>query len=42
MAGAFVHFRLSRTASEIFEKVIGTGLLGWLLNIVLMLCSGPL
>jgi hypothetical protein len=22
--------------------VIGTGLLGWLLNIVLVLCSGPL
>lgn len=22
--------------------VVGTGLLGWLLNIVLVLCSGPL
>lgn len=26
----------------IFVAVIGTGLLGWLLNIVLILCSGPL
>lgn len=23
-------------------EVIGTGLIGWLLNIVLVLCSGPL
>ncbi|KAI1787362.1 APC amino acid permease [Ganoderma leucocontextum] len=28
--------------SAIFIAVIGTGLLGWLLNIVLILCSGPL
>jgi len=28
--------------SAIFIAVIGTGLMGWLLNIVLMLCSGPL
>lgn len=28
--------------SAIFIAVIGTGLLGWLLNIVLVLCSGPL
>ena len=26
----------------IFVAVIGTGILGWLLNIVLILCSGPL
>lgn len=23
-------------------KVVGTGLIGWLLNIVLVLCSGPM
>ncbi|KAJ3986958.1 APC amino acid permease [Lentinula detonsa] len=28
--------------SAIFIAVIGTGLLGWLLNIVIVLCSGPL
>ncbi|THH15311.1 hypothetical protein EW146_g5131 [Bondarzewia mesenterica] len=28
--------------AAIFISVIGTGVLGWLLNIVLMLCSGPL
>ncbi|KAG8678067.1 hypothetical protein FRC08_018090 [Ceratobasidium sp. 394] len=28
--------------SAIFVAVIGTGLLGWLLNIVLVLCSGPI
>ncbi|THG98846.1 hypothetical protein EW026_g3409 [Hermanssonia centrifuga] len=28
--------------SAIFIAVIGTGLLGWLLNIVMVLCSGPL
>lgn len=28
--------------SAIFIAVIGTGLLGWILNIVLILCSGPL
>ncbi|KAI0270633.1 APC amino acid permease [Gloeopeniophorella convolvens] len=28
--------------AAIFIAVIGTGLLGWLLNIVLILCSGPL
>ncbi|TFK48319.1 APC amino acid permease [Heliocybe sulcata] len=28
--------------AAIFIAVIGTGLLGWLLNIVLVLCSGPL
>ncbi|KAH7910556.1 APC amino acid permease [Hygrophoropsis aurantiaca] len=28
--------------TAIFIAVIGTGLLGWLLNIVLILCSGPL
>ncbi|RPD63325.1 APC amino acid permease [Lentinus tigrinus ALCF2SS1-6] len=28
--------------SAIFIAVIGTGVLGWLLNIVLVLCSGPL
>ncbi|KAF8797589.1 hypothetical protein BYT27DRAFT_7265596 [Phlegmacium glaucopus] len=28
--------------SAIFIAVTGTGLIGWLLNIVLMLCSGPL
>ncbi|KAI0339091.1 amino acid permease [Trametopsis cervina] len=28
--------------SAIFIAVIGTGLLGWLLNIVVVLCSGPL
>ncbi|PPQ77882.1 hypothetical protein CVT25_015369 [Psilocybe cyanescens] len=28
--------------SAIFIAVIGTGLIGWLLNIVLILCSGPL
>ncbi|KAI0790989.1 amino acid permease [Abortiporus biennis] len=28
--------------SAIFIAVIGTGLIGWLLNIVLVLCSGPL
>ncbi|KAH9943790.1 APC amino acid permease [Amylocystis lapponica] len=28
--------------SAIFIAVIGTGLLGWILNIVLVLCSGPL
>ncbi|KAI0790315.1 amino acid permease [Irpex lacteus] len=28
--------------SAIFIAVIGTGLLGWLLNIVVILCSGPL
>jgi amino acid transporter len=28
--------------SAIFIAVVGTGLLGWLLNIVLVLCSGPL
>ncbi|KAG8688291.1 hypothetical protein FRC08_011510 [Ceratobasidium sp. 394] len=27
--------------SAIFVAVIGTGLIGWLLNIVLVLCSGP-
>ncbi|KAG9013706.1 hypothetical protein FRB94_001268 [Tulasnella sp. JGI-2019a] len=28
--------------SAIFVAVIGTGLIGWLLNIVMVLCSGPL
>lgn len=28
--------------SAIFIAVIGTGLIGWVLNIVLILCSGPL
>ncbi|KAF9060665.1 APC amino acid permease [Rhodocollybia butyracea] len=28
--------------TAIFVAVIGTGLIGWLLNIVLILCSGPL
>jgi hypothetical protein len=28
--------------SAIFIAVIGTGIIGWLLNIVLVLCSGPL
>jgi len=28
--------------SAIFMAVVGTGLIGWLLNIVLILCSGPL
>ncbi|KAK7441808.1 polyamine transporter tpo5 [Stygiomarasmius scandens] len=28
--------------SAIFIAVVGTGLIGWLLNIVLVLCSGPL
>lgn len=28
--------------SAIFIAVIGTGLIGWLLNVVLVLCSGPL
>ncbi|KAF9468265.1 APC amino acid permease [Collybia nuda] len=28
--------------SAIFIAVIGTGLIGWLLNIILVLCSGPL
>ncbi|TCD67114.1 hypothetical protein EIP91_000454 [Steccherinum ochraceum] len=28
--------------SAIFIAVIGTGLIGWLLNIVMVLCSGPL
>ncbi|KAJ4481015.1 APC amino acid permease [Lentinula aciculospora] len=28
--------------SAIFIAVIGTGLLGWLLNIVIVLCSGPI
>ncbi|KAF8154125.1 APC amino acid permease [Crassisporium funariophilum] len=28
--------------SAIFIAVVGTGLIGWLLNIVLILCSGPL
>ncbi|KAJ3749773.1 APC amino acid permease [Lentinula raphanica] len=28
--------------SAIFIAVIGTGMLGWLLNIVIVLCSGPL
>ncbi|KAF8901008.1 APC amino acid permease [Gymnopilus junonius] len=28
--------------SAIFIAVLGTGLIGWLLNIVLVLCSGPL
>ncbi|EEB95099.1 hypothetical protein MPER_05987, partial [Moniliophthora perniciosa FA553] len=28
--------------SAIFIAVIGTGLIGWLFNIVLVLCSGPL
>lgn len=28
--------------SAIFIAVIGTGILGWILNIVLVLCSGPL
>ncbi|THV03453.1 APC amino acid permease [Dendrothele bispora CBS 962.96] len=28
--------------SAIFIAVIGTGLIGWLLNIVIVLCSGPL
>jgi len=28
--------------SAIFIAVIGTGLIGWLLNIVMILCSGPL
>jgi len=28
--------------SAIFIAVIGTGLIGWILNIVLVLCSGPL
>ncbi|KAG1744633.1 APC amino acid permease [Suillus paluster] len=28
--------------AAIFIAVIGTGILGWLLNIVLMLCSGPI
>ena len=28
--------------SAIFIAVIGTGLIGWLLNIVVVLCSGPL
>jgi hypothetical protein len=28
--------------SQACVVVIGTGLLGWLLNIVLVLCSGPL
>lgn len=26
----------------IFVAVIGTGLIGWILNIALVLCSGPL
>ncbi|KAG8951009.1 hypothetical protein FRC04_006870 [Tulasnella sp. 424] len=28
--------------SAIFVAVVGTGLIGWLLNIVMVLCSGPL
>ena len=28
--------------SAIFVAVIGTGLIGWLLNIALVLCSGPI
>ena len=28
--------------SAIFIAVIGTGLIGWLLNIIVVLCSGPL
>lgn len=28
--------------AAIFIAVIGTGILGWLLNVVLMLCSGPI
>ncbi|KIM41772.1 hypothetical protein M413DRAFT_71244 [Hebeloma cylindrosporum] len=28
--------------SAIFIAVVGTGLIGWLLNIILVLCSGPL
>lgn len=28
--------------SAIFIAVLGTGLIGWLLNIVVVLCSGPL
>ena len=28
--------------AAIFIAVIGTGLIGWLLNIVMVLCSGPL
>ncbi|KIP02544.1 hypothetical protein PHLGIDRAFT_122381 [Phlebiopsis gigantea 11061_1 CR5-6] len=30
-----------RTPTAIIVSIIGTGLLGWLLNIVLVLCSGP-
>ena len=28
--------------NQLFSVVIGTGLIGWLLNIILVLCSGPL
>lgn len=33
---------LGLAPAAIFIAVIGTGLLGWLFNIVLILCSGPL
>ena len=43
------HIRLTNISSSpyaapsaIFIAVVGTGLIGWLLNIVLVLCSGPL
>jgi len=37
-----VHRAAYAAPSAIFIAVIGTGLIGWLLNIVMVLCSGPL
>ncbi|KAF8508070.1 amino acid/polyamine transporter I [Gautieria morchelliformis] len=37
-----VHRAAYAAPAAIFIAVIGTGLIGWLLNIVLILCSGPL
>ncbi|KAL9710756.1 polyamine transporter tpo5 [Leucoagaricus gongylophorus] len=37
-----VHRAAYAAPSAIFIAVIGTGLIGWLLNIVMILCSGPL
>ncbi|KXN85922.1 hypothetical protein AN958_10683 [Leucoagaricus sp. SymC.cos] len=37
-----VHRAAYAAPSAIFIAVIGTGLIGWVLNIVMILCSGPL
>lgn len=41
-ANELIHVFLLEAPSAIFIAVLGTGLIGWLLNIVVVLCSGPL